>query len=181
MALLIDQDNAATTFGWVAGGDGTSIRRVGQSFQLDSDSTITSIKFRAGLATGSSFTITARIETNNAGNPSGTLADANLTGTVAGTGSAGSNLHEVTFATPAILLAATSYWLVIQKTTEGTANNYYTIWGSNTSTYASGNNSVYNTGAWSTGGGASDCDSYFQILGSVYVPAQTTVGHAYFM
>jgi hypothetical protein len=158
--ILINNDNTSTAYGWAAGGDGTYVRRVAQSFTLTEPTIITGAKFRAGLASGSAFDMTVTIETNNAGAPLGTLAHANFTTTVTGESGVGSTQYAASFVSAS--LAAGTYWLVVKKASEGTSNNYYTVWCSTTtSTYAGGNVSSY---ADSYTAYAND-DMYFQILG----------------
>jgi len=161
MSAIINNDSTSTAYGWAMGGDGTYIRRVAQSFTLSETTTISGVKFRAGLTTGSAFDMTVTIETNNAGAPSGTLADANLTTTVTGESGTGSTQYTASFTTTS--LVAGTYWLVVKKASESTANNYYQLWGSEGSTYAGGNEKVYTSGAWGELG-TSD-DMYFQVLG----------------
>lgn len=159
MATIIDNDNTAVTYAWAIGGDGTFIRRVAQSFTLADTETIASIKFRAGLNTGSAFDMTVTVETDSAGVPSGTLADANLTTTVTGESGTGSTQYTATFTSTS--LASGTYWIVIKKVSESTADNNYNIWSSTTaSTYAGGIEASY-AGSYTT---RVNDDMYFQVI-----------------
>ena len=87
--------------------------RCGQSFTIGSSTEITGGAMRFLPGHGSpAGNVTFRIETESAGKPSGTLADANLT--IAITPNVDSDQFEVgIFATPATLSSGT-YWLVAQ-------------------------------------------------------------------
>ncbi len=70
--------------------------------------------------------ITIRIETDSAGLPSGTLANANATATVAGTGLTTSLVDTtVTFAGAFTLTAGTMYWVVLNRDGALSDTNYY--------------------------------------------------------
>lgn len=144
--------------------DADPAKRAAQSFQLSNDSgstlTVSAIsvfmKKNAGTTTG----LTVRIETDSAGVPSGTLANANLTGTISAFTPTSYAWKTVNFSTPAALSADTTYWLVVQHTTEGAGDSQY-YWASDSSSppYTGGVNATYESAAW----GAGTSDMLFQI------------------
>lgn len=118
--------------------------RLAQSFQIGSTSTcdyVTLYLRKFGSPTG---TMTLRIETNSGSAPSGTLADANATITVAESGLS-TSYSSVTFNfTDFSLTGSTTYWLVLSTDRTASATNYVTWGGDGTSPgYASGNLSTY--------------------------------------
>jgi hypothetical protein len=130
-----------------------AVKRASQSFQLSVTAPRTMLvtgvammlKKNAGTTTG----LTVRIETNNAGVPSGTLAHTNLTGTIAAFTDASYVWKTVKFSTPAALSASTTYHLVVQHTTEGAGNSqYYMGMKGTASTYSGGIASAYSSSAW---------------------------------
>ncbi len=75
---------------------------------------------------------TFRIETDNAGAPSGTLADANATGTIAGSSlTPGFVDTTITFAGAFTLTLGTKYWIVIGRSGTLSDTNYYSLGGAN--------------------------------------------------
>lgn len=95
-------------------GGGTS--KGANYFVLAGNTIISKVKFTLAENTGSpTGTITCRIETNNAGLPSGTLADAGATKSITPTPSAE---NTFTFDTP-FLLPAGTYWVVWSGETFG--------------------------------------------------------------
>jgi len=133
--------------------DANPVKRVAQSFQLSETDYITGVtvimKKNAGTLTG----ITCRIETDSSSLPSGTLLDANLTTTTAVTSPVDLTTSYVastfTFSTPAEGTLDTTYWLVLQHTTEGAGNSqYYVAADGSSPAYADGNVATYASGAW---------------------------------
>jgi hypothetical protein len=118
--------------------------------------------------------ITARIETDNAGAPSGTLADAKATGTIpmASIPSADYGWVTLNFAESFTLTAATLYWLVLSVPDQ--ANNLRYLWlvdGSSPG-YTDGAMSSYYSGSWHAVAGS---DAYFNVLsGSTSVNCMIT-------
>jgi phage tail sheath protein FI len=112
---------------------------VAMGFQVDDAVTIEkiSVHLRKYLTPG---TITVRIETDSAGTPSGTLVDANGTGTIAegsvSTTDAGWIDCTLSGATP--LAASTQYWLVMTLPGDPGAGEYYAVSGDADNTYRSG-------------------------------------------
>lgn len=135
--------------------DANPAKRAAQSFQLSVGAPrtmlVTGVQVFMKKNTGTTTELTVRIETDAAGVPSGTLAHANLTGTIAAFTDTSFVWKTVKFATPAALSASTTYWLVVKHTTEGSGNSQYT-WADKTSGgYTGGNGADYVSGAWTAG------------------------------
>jgi hypothetical protein len=103
-----------------------------------------------------SGTVVVRIETDNAGKPSGTLVNANATCTenasdihkaaAYGSGYAQAGLHAFKFAAQVTLSASTTYWIVCKPTGAGwVATSALSVGYSTSSTYASGSMSITTT------------------------------------
>jgi len=109
---VVDQQQNEGTGGWVQGDAGGEERRYAQAFQLSGTKVVTAVEFKwwdiVGSPTGN---LTYRIETDNAGIPSGTLANANASIVVT---PVSNNILKGTFATPFSLNGSTTYHLVIQ-------------------------------------------------------------------
>lgn len=132
-----------------------------QSFTLSSTTTITGAIFKLNANNGSpTGTMTIRIETNNAGSPSGTLANANLT--IAAPAVA-SSVNTGVFAIAASIPAGT-YYMVLRPTTLQTTNNYFTTAQNQTNPYSGGNEFLNTDGVWSSDAGS---DNYFAIMGYI--------------
>ncbi len=145
-----ESNNSATAP--IGDGAGTEYSNA-QSFQIDATMTIKAIEAHLRKSGGTPGDITVRIETNNAGVPSGTLANANATATIpAFTTSTGSWIN-VEFTTAFQLTASTTYWLVLK--TAAAANDNYYEWTTHTSgDYAGGNRaqSLDGGATWSSAG-----------------------------
>jgi hypothetical protein len=97
---------------------------------------------------GTTTDLTVRIETDNAGAPSGTLADADATATITA-------LTSTTFAWTKVSMANvtltgnTTYWIVIKHATEGSGDSKY-FWSGDacSPSYTNGNLSTYSSSAW---------------------------------
>lgn len=158
---LITQDTGSGA-GW---GIGTSVDpfQLGeaQSFQLTSSFELTAIKLNMAANTGSpTGDITLRIETNNGGIPSGTLANANLTKTFT---PVASNWNTVTFDVSAVLSANTLYWIVLSVGAQ-TPGNYYNILTTTPSAYADGNLAYNQAGSWTA---YANYDFTFEVWGNL--------------
>lgn len=126
--------------------------------------------------TGTTTELTVRIETDSSSKPSGTLADSNLTTTIAAfTDTAAYAWRTFTFSTPALLTAQTQYHLVIQHTTEGSGSSeYHLAVDSSSPSYANGALSTYASSAWTAVSGS---DALFMLFVEEHVEgyiAQTT-------
>lgn len=126
----------------------TTVRKA-QSFQLSATSKVTRVSALLKKVGGTTTGLTVRIETNSSGVPSGTLANANATGTISAFTTTLYLYKDVEFSTPFELTASTTYWLVIQHTMEGSGTSDY-AWGFDGSspTYTSGSYASYASGSW---------------------------------
>jgi hypothetical protein len=142
-----------------------AVKRSAQSFQLSVSSPntmyITGIAVMLKKNAGTTTDLTARIETDSSGKPSGTLVTG-ASGTIAAFTDTSYVWKTVKFAVPVELNAATTYHLVIQHATEGAGNSqYYLGVKGTTSTYPNGNASLYTSSAWTT---LSSADASFIIF-----------------
>ena len=135
--------------------------KLAQSFQITAGSSVTGVKLyllKVGAPVGS---MTLRIETDNAGSPSGNLADANASRVMAEADlGAAYALEDFEFATAPSLSAATTYWIVLSTDRVASTSNYV-LWGSDASapSYASGEMKSAVGAAWS----AESKDGCFQV------------------
>ena len=161
----IDQLQTAVdaTASYAIGDSGGNDYWEGQGFQLSGALTLTAIEVKTGDAPTGSPTgnWTVRIETNSSGKPSGTLADANATTTVAPSSSA-NTVVKATFATPFALSAATTYFIVITADLQATNNRWYISNKDTGNPYASGTHVYYavTDTTWYTVGAS---DLYFKV------------------
>lgn len=165
----LDSDNQDTA--WNLRPSGTT-DKLAQSFQLSSAGEVR--KARLNLSKTGSLsgdTLTLRVETNDGGDPSGTLADANATATLdADTVGAVLADYVFTFTDTFALSGSTTYWLVLSCDYDGTSD--YISWGaegaSGAGSYASGGAEYYDegTGNWTAldAGSNGQDDFCFSIL-----------------
>jgi hypothetical protein len=151
------QTTVAETASALGDSGGNEYRRA-QSFKLDVDSQITAVEIKQGDASSGSPSgnWTLRIETNNAGVPSGTLANVNASIVVTPPGA--NTIIKGTFATPFQLLKNTSYWIVIDCDNQADNNMWFLSYGGET--YADGTFATKTNGVWAAGSGA---DYYFKV------------------
>ncbi len=146
--------------------------RTGQPFQFTEavDITGAEIHIRTNLAsTGAEITV--RVETDSDNKPSGTLANANLTATIAGFNDQTYSWKAVTYSSTN-LSANTKYWLMAKITSEtGTDTDYRHAYSSDA--YASNALSKWrsDTGVWVTDASA---DFAIRIVGSISTTTSTT-------
>ena len=133
---------------------GTYVDQWAQGFQLTTGRTISNVKFTIGVVAGTPGNIEVRIETDSAGNPSGTLADANLTNSLSSGYVAAE--HNITFATPAALLSATQYHLVLKLASDPGDGNSLRISGDASNNYASGISAYRTSSTWGASSGILD-------------------------
>ncbi len=140
-----------------------SLDKLAQSFEVTGTQTVETVDLwlkKVGSPTG---TMTLRIETDNSGEPSGTLADANLTTTVAESG-LGTSYADVsfTFSTPASISGSTTYWMVLSTDRSASESNYV-HWGADGSSpgYANGQMMSEASSSWS----AESKDAVFEVTG----------------
>lgn len=132
--------------------DANPAKRMAQSFQLSSSAprtmTVTGVSVLMDKNAGTTTDLTVRIETDSGGVPSGTLADANLTGTITAFTNASLIWKTVKFTNAAALSSGTTYWLVVKHTTEGSGNSQY-YWTSDASSPAyTKPSAAYASGTW---------------------------------
>lgn len=128
------------------GDEGGSEKRLGQSINLASPAAVKSIALELGANNGApTGGITARIETDNAGQPSGTLVDANATVSISSPTASAWN----TFTFPAVisLAASTKYWLVFDCSNQSN-DVAFRIQGAYASQYANGETWQKVNGTW---------------------------------
>jgi len=126
--------------------------KLAQGIQVASDQWLTSAQLylrKTGNPTG---TMTLRVETDNAGEPSGTLVHPNATATLAESGLIDSDyeMKRFTFAGGFYLDASTQYWLVL-STTRGYDGSNFVLWGADgtSPSYTGGNLYAYDGATWS--------------------------------
>ncbi len=114
-----------------------------QSVTLAVPQFITSLKVTFNASTGApAGDATCRIETDNGGEPSGTLAHANATKVFTPVASAENTINFTDFK-----LAAGTYWIVL-KCDDQAVNNRWNIAYLAAGTYAGGNLAYYESGSW---------------------------------
>jgi len=133
---------------------GTYVDQVSQGFQLATGATIEQATVRYGGNVATPGSVEMRIETDNAGEPSGTLADAALTVDLGAPTSWVSDTG--TFATPAALLASTQYHLVLKLASDPGTGNYVQLYGHYSNIYADGIAAYRTGGAWAAMSGCLD-------------------------
>ncbi len=134
--------------------DANPAKREAQSFQLHNyttsdEVTINSLWLRLKKNAGTTTNLTIRIETNNNGKPSGTLADAQASATITAFSTTSYTYKEAAF-TNVTLLGDTTYWIVAQHATEGSGTSQYYWSGHATGTYTYGNEAAYDSGVTSS-------------------------------
>jgi hypothetical protein len=171
MSQLTSYQTGNDTDAAIGDAGGVEFRRA-QSFQIPKRSIITSVElYLKNAASPPSDPITIRIETDNAGVPSGTLVDANATGTIAAGDIGGSYAFEVcTFSTAFILPKTTTFHIVASVPNQSTNVAFH--WGSDfsSSSYANGTfSNSQNGGAWSN----NTADGLFIVNGREVIPNPT--------
>ena len=160
----IEWFETGTNLDRIIGDQAGTERAQSQSFQVDANVKIKALQVSLKLNAGTPGDITVRIETNNAGVPSGTLVHADATATITAFTTTSYGWLTATFATAVSLSGSTVYWLVLKTAAAANDNNY--AWASkSTSGYADGNmaNSADGGGTWAA---AATEDAYFRILGN---------------
>lgn len=126
--------------------------KLAQSFQIAGADDMNKVRLylkKGGTPTG---TMTVRIETDSAGAPSGTLADA--AATVTGTESSLTTSYgyiDFDFASTFSLSGSTTYWVVLSSDRSASETNYV-LWGADGSSpgYTDGSMSSQSASVWST-------------------------------
>ena len=136
--------------------------KLAQGFQVTGAQTVGSVELyleKVGSPTGM---MTLRIETDNAGDPSGSLVDANATTTLAESSLTTSyGAISFVFATAFAISGSTQYHIVL-STDRSTDTSNYVLWGSDASTpsYANGEMKSEASSSWS----AESKDAIFDVL-----------------
>lgn len=154
--LSMITDNASITLG----DKGSEVwKPICQSFKLYGNQTIESIDLKCtdknNTPTGN---WSVRIETDNSGQPSGTLANANATKTQT---PSTSGVFNVAFSTPFSLSSLTTYWIVINCDAQADQNYWYFSYNT-ASSYSNGLLGYYADGSFRSYPTAFD-DLYFKI------------------
>ena len=143
----------------------------GQSFQLPSKSTITGAEIYVDDGpTPPTDAIIVRIETDNAGLPSGTLAHANATTTLVAASvpdNGAPAFASVTF-TSFVLETATTYHLTVTVPDQSNGNYFQFHRDENNGAYANGEGTRETNASWVELNSGDD-DFLFKIIGEVYV------------
>ena len=145
---------------------GGGVARGAQSIILDANATVggAAVFIRPNANAPGQGELTLRIETNSSGLPSGSLVNANATGTIAEASvPADYAFVNVKFANTFNLTAGDTNWLVLQRTTE-TGNDQIYNWGKDTTnpTFTNGVAAQY-FAAWA--GVQAGTDALFKLLG----------------
>lgn len=135
----------------------------GQSFQLAAAQTIKAIEVYIKKYAGTPGNITVRIETNNAGIPSGTLANASAETTITAFTTTSYAWKQAIFSTAFSLSASTTYWLVLKTAAAANDNCYHMAEDASSPSY-SGGTAAQSTDGGSTWSAVAGSDAYFRIL-----------------
>ena len=147
------------------GDEGGTERAQAQSFQIGGTAVnIKAVELYLLKASGTPGDITVRIETDNAGVPSGTLANASLTTTIPAFTTASYAWKTAEFPASVTLSASTTYWLVAKVAAQPNDTYYNLAVDASSPTYTAGNmaNSADGGATWTADTGR---DVYFRILG----------------
>lgn len=146
-AVVASSLTASTTDNPIDAASG-AVKRASQSFQVSSMQSLTRVSLYLKKNAGTTTGLTVRIETDSGGKPSGTLVASTATATISSFATTTYRFKYVSFSTPVVLSAATTYWIVCQHTTEGTGNSQY-YWGSDSGgAYSGGNFATYASSTW---------------------------------
>lgn len=162
MATILSISNSATT-GNSIGNNGGVYYRHAQSFITGKSWVISGADIWALRGAGTNnVPLLVRIETSSAGLPSGTLAHANASASIASFTDASLVQKTVTF-TDFSLSDYTKYWLVLKTAESEGSGQYYRNKHEATNPYAEGSTSVATSGSW---GAISLDDFQLNLLGT---------------
>jgi hypothetical protein len=135
---------------------------------------------------GTPGTLTWRIETDNAGEPSGTLADANATGTISSGDVSTSFAYVSDFSTSNFTLEPnTVYWLVLKPNATADGSNFYSLALAEQATYPRGLARYSNDSGGTWDDFSSKTDLVFAILfgggSATVVPTHTVTYYKTFL
>jgi hypothetical protein len=148
----------------VVGDTGGTETAQSQGFQLPAAITVSGAQMYLKKAAGTPGNITVRIETDSTNKPSGTLANANATGTITAFTTSSYSWVEVTFTGTFSLSASTTYHLVLKTSAAANDTNYNWAADASSPSFSSGANSHSEDGG-TTWTADSTTDMYFRILG----------------
>ena len=153
MGIAIDQEQLVSVGTAVINGAGLQ-EKAAQSFQVSAGG-ITCPKIEPHIFKngGPVDNIVLRIETNNAGEPSGVLVHANATKSIGGASIGGGAAYVAfEFPTSITLAAGTLYWIVLQRSGGRDEVNRYRWKDDNAgNNYPNGQKGISNTGVWQIG------------------------------
>lgn len=157
-ALVADQSNdtPTTPASSITFRNVSASQDFAQSFQVSTTSPVNNIRFYIKKV-GAPSNATIRITADNAGSPSTTLLPIGTVTLQSSQVTTSYGWVTVTMANPPSLIPGTTYWVVIDSTTQN-ASSYYVI-GAN-STYSSG---AAKTGAYSGSWTTTGLDGYFRV------------------
>lgn len=146
----------------IVGDTGGTETAQAQGFQIATTTKVKGVSVYLKKNAGTPGDITVRIETNNAGVPSGTLANANATGTIPAFTTSSYGWINLEFNSNFSLTGTTQYWLVLKTAAAANDQNY--AWASDGSspTYSSGTMAASTDGG-STWSAVAAADAYFRI------------------
>jgi len=173
---IIDQSSGSLG-GPLGGAAGGQEYRVAQSFQLDSNYTIAGVSYKLGTNSGSpTGNHTVRIETDNSGVPSGTLADANASKEIT---PVANSYNTATFDNTFQLSSSTTYWLVILCDNQAD-NVYWRVLYDSANPYANGMRAYSTDGgsSWTTSGVTSH-DHVFKIISAPTADLMTLISESF--
>lgn len=148
----------------VVGDTGGTETAQSQGFQVAAALTVSGAQMYLKKAAGTPGNITVTIETDSTNKPSGTLVNANATGTITAFTTSSYAWVEVTFAGTFTLSATTTYHLVLKTAAAANDQNYTWAADASSPSYSSGANSHSEDGG-STWTADSTTDQYFRVLG----------------
>ena len=152
-ALGIDTEFTSNNDGIVLYGESGSYEKHAQSFQVNNNTYCPKLELYLKKVSSPTDNLIVRIETDNAGEPSGTLVDANATTNVDGSTLTTSLAYiTFTFTNPFALTNSTSYWIVLSRDGSRDTSNYYRVGYNNTGGYTSGVWLYMASGSWGSFG-----------------------------
>jgi hypothetical protein len=158
LALTADQtnDSPTTPTSSINFRNAAASQDFAQSFQVSSTEPVSKIGFYI-KKTGSPSDATIRLVTDNSGSPSTTTLSIGSVSLTSGQVTTSYGWVEVVLPTPISLIPETTYWIVMDNSSQN-SNAYYTIAANNTYTAGAAKTGAYG-GSWT----ATNLDGYFKI------------------
>lgn len=155
----VEAYNTGKDIGVVLQGGGSK-EKLAQSFELDSPKWVKAVRLLLHRKNSPTGTLTLRIETDNSGEPSGTLIDASATATFDEADVGKFTWHRFVFSGGFYLDSGTTYWLVL-STDRGMSTTNNIRWGADSSSpaYTDGEMLSYASSTWS----AESKDALFEV------------------